>query len=178
MLKITISEALILQRCALHSSVLARKSNCTSQALNYQQKRNFTQNFWLTLSSSKPVGFLQDTLIQFHDTTGMPWWSTIVVSTVLLRGLITFPLALYQGKILAKFERISTKEMPKLVGELKIETAIAKQQHDWTDQYAKFRFNRSLNYHWKELIAKHNCHPMKGSIVILFQLPVIFFYFD
>lgn len=51
---------------------------------------------WKSISDSKPVAYLQDGLVFLHDTTGLPWWATIVVSTVLLRTIITLPFAVYQ----------------------------------------------------------------------------------
>lgn len=138
-----------------------------------QQKRNYaTPGFWQSLSESKPVAILQDATIQLHDMTGMPWWATIIASTFLLRGCITFPLALYQNKILAKVERLSTVDMPELVKELKMETAIAKRKFEWTEQQAKSTYTRSLNKQWKNLLARDNCHPAKSFVIILFQLPL------
>lgn len=169
--KVVFSKSIILRKCILHSSIATNHPNCMTYTPNHQQKRNFTQDLWLSISQSQPVNFLQDATIQLHDISGMPWWSTIIVSTVLLRGFITFPLALYQNKIFAKVENL-TSEMPEIVKELKFETAVAKRKFNWTEQQAKIMYSRSLNKQWKNLIVRDNCHPMKGAVVILFQLPL------
>lgn len=38
-----------------------------------------------TLSESTPVEYCQDFLLQVHESTGLPWWASIVLSTVILR---------------------------------------------------------------------------------------------
>jgi len=39
-----------------------------------------------------------------HHYTHLPWWGVIVMTTIVLRSLITLPLAVHQNKILAKME--------------------------------------------------------------------------
>lgn len=169
--KILFSEAVLLRKYAVHASIAARYPNYTINQINHDQRRNFSQDFWQSVSSSKIVNVLQEATIQLHDTSGLPWWSTIIVSTVLLRGCITLPLALYQNKILAKVEGL-TKELPDLVKELKMETAIATKKFNWTEQQAKAMYNNSLNKLWKDLLVRDNCHPMKSAIVLVFQIPL------
>lgn len=135
------------------------------------QRRQYTQGFWASVSSSAPVNFLQDLTLQLHDSTGLPWWSTIVVSTVLLRGVITFPLAIYQSKVLANVEKL-TEEMPALVKELKRETAFAIKKFQWNEAQARLMYNRSLKQQWNNLIIRDNCHPAKASVVLIFQIPL------
>lgn len=101
----------------------------------------------------------------------MPWWSTIIVSTVLLRGIITFPLAIYQSRIMAKVEKL-TEEMPALVAELKGEAAFAMKKYGWTEKQTRIMYNRSLKKQWDNLIVRDNCHPAKSTIVLLFQIPL------
>jgi membrane protein insertase Oxa1/YidC/SpoIIIJ len=40
-----------------------------------------------------PIGMMVHTLTSLHDTTGMPWWSTILLSSVVLR-VVFFPIQL------------------------------------------------------------------------------------
>jgi hypothetical protein len=51
---------------------------------------------YLWLSESTPVGCAQDLLLYVHNSTGLPWWTTIILATVLLRTVVTLPLAFYQ----------------------------------------------------------------------------------
>jgi inner membrane protein COX18 len=169
--KIIVRESILLRKCIIHSSVLHKYPTHINQLTNHVQKRNFTPGFFQSLSASKPVEILQEATIQLHDLTGMHWWSTIIVSTFLLRGCFTLPLALYQTKILAKVENL-TSEMPALVKELKFETAVAQKKFNWTDTEARIMYNHSLKKQWTNLIIRDNCHPMKGAVIILFQLPL------
>lgn len=72
------------------------------------QKRNFSMketvdsaltthvSFFKSLSESAVVENTQNMLIQFHDSTGLPWWLSVVLSTLLVRIAITLPVAIYQ----------------------------------------------------------------------------------
>lgn len=166
--KIVITEV---RRCALQSSsiLLSQRLNVVPQ--HHQPRRNFTQNFWSSVSASAPVTSMQEAITQLHDVSGLPWWSTLIVSTVLLRGVITFPLSIYQAKILAKVEQISG-EMPAIVKELKVETFHAIKKFNWTESQARVMYNRSLKKQWNNLVIRENCHPAKATIVILFQVPL------
>lgn len=49
---------------------------------------------WITESSG--VAFAKSVVVEIHDASGLPWWLSIILTTCLVRGLITFPIALYQ----------------------------------------------------------------------------------
>lgn len=98
---------------------------------------------WHTLSQSSPVAYIQDTLTTIHDYSGLPWWASIVVSTILSRTLITLPLAIYQHKIMARLELLAL-EMPAIVGELKKEAAVAMKKFNWTEKQTRLVYNRSV----------------------------------
>lgn len=75
---------LILQTCRASSSN-ATTGNFTFLSQMYQD-----------LSQSSWVMNTQHLLEAVHDYTHLPWWATIVVTTVSLRLAITLPLAAYQ----------------------------------------------------------------------------------
>lgn len=126
---------------------------------------------YASISSSTPVNIMQDGLLYFHELTGMTWWATIVTATILIRSLVTLPLSIYQNFILAKVENISL-ELKDMVNELKKETAIAKKAYKLTDKQAIILYKRSMKKQWNNLIVRDNCHPLKASLLIWFQLPV------
>lgn len=180
--KIILLEKTLLRKSILNTSLVViqhpqhNHQNGSISLRNHQQVRQYSgPGLWNSISESAPVNFLQELTINLHDTSGLPWWSTIVLSTILLRGAITFPLALYQNKILAKVERLSTEEMPKIAKELKMETAVAIKKFKWTEQQARVMYMKSLNKQWKNLIVKENCHPMKSAVVLIVQLPLWIF---
>lgn len=171
MYRVAISQAFFARQCILSSQSTTFLSKHPANSQNHHQRRHISQGFWHDVSSSTPVCAMQDAILQLHDASGLPWWSTIIVSTVLLRGLITFPLAIYQSKILAKVEKI-TGEMPEIVKELKVETAHAIKKFNWNEQQARYTYNRSLKNQWNNLVVRDNCHPVKAGIVIIFQIPL------
>lgn len=99
---------------------------------------------WTALSQSAPVAGLQNGLIQLHDATGLPWWATLAVSTFALRTAITLPLAVYQNRNMAKFEKVATIDLPEISKQLKQETAIAVRKFNWTEEEARRAFTSSV----------------------------------
>lgn len=119
------------------------------KCLQIQQNRQFSYTsaittLWQSISNSTPVHYFQQGLVQMHDITGLPWWATVILSTVLLRTVVTLPFAIYQNKISVKIELL-TLEMPDIVQELKRETAIAIKQFKWSEQQARVTYNRSVS---------------------------------
>lgn len=104
--------------------------------------------FFKTLSESTPVEYCQKFLINVHDVTGLPWWASIICSTVMLRSSITLPLAVYQNYIIAKLEMIKL-EMDDIAKELKKETSIAVKMYNWDERTARITFKRSVEYYFR-----------------------------
>lgn len=48
------------------------------------------------ISESAPIKITQDSLLLLHDYTGLPWWSIIILTTVMMRTIVTLPLSFYQ----------------------------------------------------------------------------------
>lgn len=128
-------------------------------------------NLWITISNSSPVAYFQHGLVSLHDVTGLPWWATIMLSTIILRSCITVPLTIYQNKIVARIELISM-EMPDIVKQLKVEASQAKHLYKWTDKQTRNVYNRSVKKQWTALIVRENCHPLKTMIVLWGQIPL------
>lgn len=129
------------------------------------------EGVYTSISNSTPVHFIQDGLLYYHDVTGLPWWATVVTSTILIRTLMTLPLTVYSNYILAKVENISL-EFKDLINELKRETAIAKKTFKLNDKQTALLYKRSLKKQWVKLIERDNCHPFKASLIIMVQIPV------
>lgn len=109
--------------------------------------------------------------MNFHDATHLPWWSTILLTTIIARTATTLPLSIYQQKILAKVENVAL-EMPAIAEELKKETAFAVRKFKWNEQQAKIMYRRSLKKQYDNLIIRDNCHPAKSIVLVLIQLPM------
>lgn len=99
--------------------------------------------FFKWLSESTLVEYTQNFVLSVHDITGLPWWATIICTTVLLRTTVTLPLAVYQYYILAKLENIKL-EMPEIAKEMKKEMAVAIKMYKWDEKMAKLTYSRSV----------------------------------
>jgi len=97
----------ILQHNRLVSELNMKNTPWTSSLRPYFQIRHISgqsgvetfgawTHVYLWLSESTPVGCAQDLLLYVHNSTGLPWWTTIILATVLLRTVVTLPLAMYQ----------------------------------------------------------------------------------
>ncbi|XP_011565352.3 cytochrome c oxidase assembly protein COX18, mitochondrial [Plutella xylostella] len=156
---------ILLQKPPITTTMTERRSFSLEGFVAWQEKT------YASISNSGLVNVMQDGLLYFHDTTGLPWWATIVAATVLVRTGMTLPLTVYQYYILAKVENISL-ELKELVEELKRETAIAKKVYKLTDKQAMILYKRSLKKQWNDLIVRDNCHPFKSSLVMWLQIPI------
>lgn len=106
-------------------------------------KKSGLLGFWHSLSTSRPVGIMQDALVMIHDGTGLPWWASIALTTVAFRSIVTLPLTIYQQKITARIEKIAL-EMPAIVDELKREAAVAKHKFHWSEKQTQIVYRRSV----------------------------------
>ncbi|CAH0547624.1 unnamed protein product [Brassicogethes aeneus] len=171
------SKNLVCYSFSIHSSLLSEKRQC------YHNKRHFSlqstvesvvrtqSGIFKAISESAPVECIQKSLVTIHDTSGLPWWATIVCTTILFRTSVTLPLAIYQNYIMAKLENLKL-EMPLIVEELKRETAMAIKMYKWDEKMAKITYNRSIKKQWNNLIIRDNCHPFKASLLFWFQIPM------
>jgi len=128
-------------------------------------------SWFVALSNSTPVAYAQQFVISFHEMTGLPWWSSIVLSAITLRLVITLPLTAYQHYNNSKLENLSIQFQP-TVKEIQIEVTKAIKLQKWPEKKAQRVFNKAVKKYWNELIVKENCHPAKSSIVVWVQLPM------
>ncbi|XP_061541126.1 cytochrome c oxidase assembly protein COX18, mitochondrial isoform X1 [Phycodurus eques] len=120
---------------------------------------------------SAPVHLAEDFLVQVQQTSGLPWWIAIAVSTLSVRTLITLPLAAYQMRLLAKVEALQT-EIAALAKRLRYEVSIRAEERGWTDKQSRFQFRKNLRRLVSQLYVRDNCHPLKASLLVWVQLPL------
>ncbi|XP_045135735.1 cytochrome c oxidase assembly protein COX18, mitochondrial-like isoform X2 [Portunus trituberculatus] len=180
------------QICHYHCAVSSRNpahGDCLKQLASPRNKNLFaipqrhmslawldslavTQAGWFrALGQSRLVENLMEGLQAIHDYSHLSWWGSIILSTILMRSILTFPLAVYQKYIMAKVENLRP-EMNEMIQELKKETAYAVKKYGWNERHARYMFNRSAKKMWRELIIRDNCHPFKASAVLWVQLPL------
>ncbi|XP_054409275.1 cytochrome c oxidase assembly protein COX18, mitochondrial isoform X8 [Pongo abelii] len=110
-------------------------------------------NGWYeALAASSPVRVAEEVLLGVHAATGLPWWGSILLSTVALRGAVTLPLAAYQHYILAKVENLQP-EIKTIARHLNQEVAVRANQLGWSKRDARLECNGVIS-------APHNlCLP-------------------
>ncbi|XP_061690487.1 cytochrome c oxidase assembly protein COX18, mitochondrial isoform X2 [Syngnathoides biaculeatus] len=120
---------------------------------------------------SAPVHLAADFLVQVQQTSGLPWWIAIAVSTLSVRTLVTLPLAAYQMRVLAKVEALQT-EIAALAKRLRYEVSVRAEERGWTDKQSRFQFQKNLRRLVSQLYVRDNCHPFKASLLVWVQLPL------
>ncbi|XP_054713027.1 cytochrome c oxidase assembly protein COX18, mitochondrial-like [Uloborus diversus] len=128
-------------------------------------------SFYTSLSESAPITSLQSFLIDFHNTSGLPWWAVIMLSTFGIRSLIVFPLAVHQHQVIARLANLRV-ELGKLAPELNKEVNVAKNLYHWDEQTAKRVFKKNMHDYYQKFMLRDNCHPFKTVLLALLQVPV------
>ncbi|TDH74270.1 hypothetical protein CCR75_006345 [Bremia lactucae] len=98
-----------------------------------------------------------------HSTTGLPWWATIVATTIVVRTAF-FPLAVKTMRNAANMKRIQP-EMDKL---RELMNANPTRDPETTKE-----FQRKCT----ALMKKHDVRPLKSVLMPLAQIPVFLGYF-
>ncbi|XP_045388415.1 cytochrome c oxidase assembly protein COX18, mitochondrial isoform X3 [Lemur catta] len=126
------------------------------------------------LAASAPVRGAEDVLLAAHAATGLPWWGSILVTTVALRGAVTLPLAAYQHYILAKVENLQP-EIKNIARHLNQEVAVRANQLGWSKRVARLTYLKTMRRFVSELYIRDNCHPFKATVLVWIQLPMWIF---
>lgn len=126
------------------------------------------------LATSAPVRGAEELLLAAHDATGLPWWSTLVLTTVALRSAVTLPLAAYQHYILAKVENLQP-EIKNIARHLNQEVAVRANQLGWSKRVARLAYLQNMRRLVSELYVRDNCHPFKATVLVWIQVPMWIF---
>uniref|UniRef100_A0A8B9YTX3 Cytochrome c oxidase assembly factor COX18 n=1 Tax=Bos mutus grunniens TaxID=30521 RepID=A0A8B9YTX3_BOSMU len=125
------------------------------------------------LATSAPVQGAEDVLLFAHTASGLPWWGSILLTTVVLRGAVTLPLAAYQHYILAKVENLQPEI--KTLRHLNQEVAVRAHQLGWSKRVARLTYLKTMRRLVSELYVRDNCHPFKATVLVWIQLPMWIF---
>jgi len=113
-----------------------------------------------------PVQYFQAAMESFHVHVGLPWWGTIVVSTILLRVLL-LPLTVYQYRYAARISHVQP-EMEALTLEIRRQ----QSSGEW-DATANTRSRDALF----KIYQKHGVSPMGVLRGPLVQGPIMMLVF-
>ncbi|XP_008570682.1 PREDICTED: mitochondrial inner membrane protein COX18 isoform X1 [Galeopterus variegatus] len=126
------------------------------------------------LAASAPVRGAEEVLLGAHAATGLPWWGSILLTTVALRVVVTLPLAAYQHYILSKVENLQP-EIKNIARHLNQEVAVRAHQLGWSKRVARLTYLKYMRRFVSELYVRDNCHPFKATVLFWIQLPMWIF---
>ncbi|CAG8624961.1 3686_t:CDS:2 [Rhizophagus irregularis] len=108
------------------------------------------------------ISFNQSILEFIHNSTVLPWWATILISTILLRTFLTLPIAIIQQKNGAKILSLQPQIM-EIFERLKHEVVREVKKRNGT--YEEFQ---------SELTKKvaNKCFPIRNYLLPWVQIPL------
>ncbi|KAF9187551.1 Mitochondrial inner membrane protein oxa1l [Haplosporangium sp. Z 767] len=107
-----------------------------------------------------PVGGLETILEAVHISTGLPWWATIAVTTVMIRTALLPFIVKLQG---------NTARLHNVKPQLERLTENMKLAKETNDSAALARFSAQT----QELFKKNDCNPVKSLMLPLLQAPIM-----
>ncbi|XP_026573085.1 cytochrome c oxidase assembly protein COX18, mitochondrial isoform X2 [Pseudonaja textilis] len=123
------------------------------------------------LSSSVPVATVESGLIALQAASGLPWWSTVLAATAILRTGLTLPLSVLQKRVVSRLEKLHP-EIEYLAKQLRYEVSVSAKQYGWSEKEARACYRRNIKRIVSELYIRDNCHPFKTTLIIWVQIPV------
>ncbi|RUS17339.1 60Kd inner membrane protein-domain-containing protein [Endogone sp. FLAS-F59071] len=116
------------------------------------------------LVHSTPVGFLQAFLEAIHVWTGLPWWGTIVVATLIIRtSLVPFIINIQRNNARLMNINPEVQEHMKEINKAKVNQDVETMQRHSTELQGLFE--------------KNQCHPIKSIYLPLIQMPIMISFF-
>ncbi|CAG8579513.1 9228_t:CDS:2, partial [Acaulospora colombiana] len=95
-----------------------------------------------------------------HDSTGLPWWATIMLSTIFLRSVFTLPIAIWQQKNAARL----LNAQPRINGWFeKLKHQVARKMRSQGRSYEEFQAELQKKVFSKKRICLHTPY-MTGHV--------------
>lgn len=129
------------------------------------------ESMYAKLISLPVVHHIEDTLSSIHDSTGLPWWCTIVLSTGMFRLLLTLPAHVTQQKVMSKRFLMSEEMKEKLLPSLQRATNEHVMKSGWSKEKATKKFRRVAADIHREMVKEYNCHFAKLFLPVFIQIP-------
>nr|XP_003705007.2 PREDICTED: mitochondrial inner membrane protein COX18 [Megachile rotundata] len=144
-------------------------SSSSPEILN--QTAVYSNGVWQFFSESLPVEYLTQALKILQSETGLPWWATIILTTIMLRVFINLPLTIHDHQVRARIQNIQS-ELNETAKKLQMEARMGMATSGWTASYANAAVRRALAEERTQLYQIHNCHPLKSAAIIMLQAPI------
>merc|ERR1719342_578223 len=133
------------------------------------------ESLYLKVVSLPAVHYIEDAMASIHDSTGLPWWATITITTGTLRLLLTMPAHITQQKVMAK-RYIMSEEMNKdLLPSLQKATDRQVLINKWSKKKAQASYRRVAAEIHRNKVLEYNCHAAKMFLPMYIQIPAWIF---
>lgn len=116
------------------------------------------------LANFTPVGLIEEFFEILHVTTGLPWWGTITLATIILR-LALFPLIIKGQLNIAKLTKIQPKSQ-------KLMDQIRKAREEGDQQTLMIK-----SVELKQLFLDNDINMFSSSLLPLVQMPIFISFF-
>jgi membrane protein insertase Oxa1/YidC/SpoIIIJ len=107
---------------------------------------NAFYNISKSIANSQIVETTKQNMISFHELSSISWSLEIAIITIGVRTLVTFPLAINQHKILAKYESLAP-EINAFAAKMKSFIDSEAYVHNYSPLKAKLLFTAKVLKH-------------------------------
>ncbi|XP_078366701.1 cytochrome c oxidase assembly protein COX18, mitochondrial-like isoform X2 [Oculina patagonica] len=161
-----------LSRNLYHPQLSAVPSVCAQQR-NRCNSNGVSSAYYIFSPDLPPIYALQVFLETVHSWSHLPWWAVIVGSTVVLRSIVTVPLAVHQNKLIAKIE-LSQSTLHMMTEALKQRVAGECRRLNMSAEEADREFRKKQRTLIYEYYKSEGLNPWKLYLLPWTQLPLWF----
>ncbi|RGB44111.1 60Kd inner membrane protein [Rhizophagus diaphanus] len=117
------------------------------------------------------ISFNQSILEFIHNSTVLPWWATILISTILLRTFLTLPIAIIQQKNGAKILSLQPQIM-EIFERLKHEVVREVKKRNGTYEEFQSELTKKFKTKINEMYKANKCFPIRNYLLPWIQIPL------
>ncbi|CAG8457326.1 14150_t:CDS:2 [Funneliformis caledonium] len=117
------------------------------------------------------ISFNQSVLEFMHNSTALPWWATILISTILLRTLLTLPIAIIQQKSGARMISLQPQIMD-VFEKLKHEVVREVKKRNGTYEEFQRELTKRFRAKINEIYKANKCSPIRNYLLPWVQIPL------
>jgi len=149
----------------------SRIENYRAGPVSNIRKMSTVDSMFNKLISLPPVHYMEDTLATVHDMMGLPWWATIMLSTCVMRLVLTLPAHITQQKVMAKRYVMSEEMKNDILPALEKATNRHVVINKWSKKKATDNYRRvAAQFHIMK-VREYNCHMAKMFLPMYIQIP-------
>ncbi|XP_068972975.1 cytochrome c oxidase assembly protein COX18, mitochondrial [Bombus flavifrons] len=123
------------------------------------------------ISESICVEWVTEAFRYMHYQTGLPWWASIILTTIITRTFINLPLNILDLHNRAKQENLKD-EMMDIAEKVKRKVDREVVLSQLSPVRAIALYTREMSNEQKRLYVRDNCHPFKSVAMVLLQAPI------